>query len=97
MGVDSISQRRIAKPPRILPALSRGARRRARYREIAYTLIVSALIIGSSILVSRPGLTVPEAEGYRIVLFAAIAGVIALLTGTARAVWRKRHAQRRAD
>jgi ubiquinone biosynthesis protein len=72
-------------------------RLQAGFTLLAYALIVSALIIGSSILVSRPGLTRPEAVGYRVVLFAAIASVIVLLTRMARAEWRRRRAQRRAD
>ena len=63
---------------------------------IAYALIVSALIIGSSILVSRPDLTRLEEVGYRVVLFAAIASVVVLLTRMARAEWRKRRADKRA-
>jgi hypothetical protein len=63
---------------------------------LAYALIVSALIIGSSILVSRPELTGLERVGARVVLFAAVASVVVLLTRMARAEWRKRRAERRA-
>jgi ubiquinone biosynthesis protein len=71
-------------------------RLQAGFTLLAYALIVSALIIGSSILVSRPDLTAPEAVGYRLVLFGAVASVIVLLTRMARAEWRKRRADKRS-
>ena len=72
-------------------------RLQAGFTLLAYALIVSALIIGSSILVSQPGLTGLERAGSRVVLVAAIASVVVLLARMARAEWRKRRAQRRTD
>ena len=71
-------------------------RLQAGFTLLAYALIVSALIIGSSILVSRPELTGLERAGSRLVLVGAIASVIVLLTRMARAEWRKRRADKRA-
>jgi hypothetical protein len=71
-------------------------RLQAGFTLLAYALIVSALIIGSSILVSRPELTGLERAGSRLVLLGAVASVIVLLARMARAEWRKRRADKRA-
>ena len=63
---------------------------------LAYALIVSALIIGASFLVSRPGLSRLEEIGARVVLLAALASVAWLLVSIGRSEWRKRRRQHRS-
>jgi ubiquinone biosynthesis protein len=62
----------------------------AGFTRLAYALIVAALIIGFSFLVSRPDLSTAERVGYRLVLFAALASVVWFLISLARVEWRKR-------
>ena len=66
----------------------------AGFTRLAYALIVAALIIGFSFLVSRPDLSTPERVGYRIVLFAALASVAWFLVSLARVEWRKRREEK---
>ena len=66
----------------------------AGFTRLAYALIVAALIIGFSFLVSRPGLSTPERVGYRLVLFAALASVAWFLVSLARVEWRKRREEK---
>ena len=66
----------------------------AGFTRLAYALIVAALIIGFSFLVSRPDLSTAERVGYRIVLFAALASVAWFLISLARVEWRKRREEK---
>ena len=66
----------------------------AGFTRLAYALIVAALIVGFSFLVSRPGLSTAERVGYRVVLFAAIASVAWFLISLARVEWRKRREEK---
>ena len=66
----------------------------AGFTRLAYALIVAALIIGFSFLVSRPDLSTAERVGYRVVLFAALASVAWFLISLARVEWRKRREEK---
>ena len=62
----------------------------AAFTRLAYAMIIAALIIGFSFLVSRPGLSSAERIGYRIVLFVTLASVAWFLISLARVELRKR-------
>ena len=66
----------------------------AGFTRLAYALIVAALIIGFSFLVSRPGLSRAEQIGYRVVLFAALVSVVWFLFSLARVELRKRREEK---
>jgi ubiquinone biosynthesis protein len=66
----------------------------AGFTRLAYALIVAALIVGFSFLVSRPDLSTAERIGYRFVLFAALASVAWFLISLARVEWRKRREEK---
>jgi ubiquinone biosynthesis protein len=66
----------------------------AAFTRLAYALIIAALIIGFSFLVSRPGLTRAEEVGYRIVLFVTLASVAWFLISLARIELRKRREEK---
>ncbi len=66
----------------------------AGFTRLAYALIVAALIIGFSFLVSRPDLSTAERIGYRVVLFAALASVAWFLFSLARVELRKRREEK---
>ena len=66
----------------------------AAFTRLAYALIIAALIIGFSFLVSRPGLSTAERVGYRIVLFVTLASVAWFLFSLARIELRKRREEK---
>jgi ubiquinone biosynthesis protein len=66
----------------------------AGFTRLAYAMIIAALIIGFSFLVSRPGLSKAEEVGYRIVLFVTLASVAWFLVSLARAELRKRREEK---
>ncbi len=66
----------------------------AGFTRLAYALIVAALIIGFSFLVSRPDLSRAEQVGYRVVLFTALASVAWFLISLARVELRKRREEK---
>jgi ubiquinone biosynthesis protein len=66
----------------------------AAFTRLAYALIIAALIIGFSFLVSRPGLSEPERIGYRVVLFITLASVAWFLISLARIELRKRREEK---
>ena len=66
----------------------------AAFTRLAYALIVAALIIGFSFLVSRPDLSHAERVGYRIVLFVTLASVAWFLISLARIELRKRREEK---
>lgn len=66
----------------------------AGFTRLAYALIIAALIIGFSFLVSRPDLSRAEQVGYRVVLFAALASVAWFLFSLARVELRKRREEK---
>jgi ubiquinone biosynthesis protein len=66
----------------------------AAFTRLAYAMIIAALIIGFSFLVSRPGLSRAEGVGYRIVLFVTLASVAWFLISLARIELRKRREEK---
>jgi ubiquinone biosynthesis protein len=66
----------------------------AAFTRLAYALIIAALIIGFSFLVSRPGLSSAERIGYRVVLFVTLASVAWFLFSLARIELRKRREEK---
>jgi ubiquinone biosynthesis protein len=62
---------------------------------LAYSILVSGLIIGLTSLVGQRSLSMPEQVIYRVVLYAAIASAIWLLVRTMANEWRRRKADRR--
>ena len=66
----------------------------AAFTRLAYALIIAALIIGFSFLVSRPDLSHAERVGYRIVLFITLASVVWFLISLARIELRKRREEK---
>ena len=66
----------------------------AGFTRLAYALIVAALIVGFSFLVSRPDLSTAERVAYRVVLLAALVSVAWFLISLARVGWRKRREER---
>jgi ubiquinone biosynthesis protein len=66
----------------------------AAFTRLAYAMIIAALIIGFSFLVSRPGLSRAEEVGYRIVLFVTLASVAWFLISLARIELRKRREEK---
>lgn len=66
----------------------------AAFTRLAYALIVAALVIGFSFLVSRPGLSRAEEVGYRVVLFVTLASVVWFLISLARIELRKRREEK---
>lgn len=66
----------------------------AAFTRLAYALIIAALVIGFSFLVSRPGLSRVEQVGYRIVLFVTLASVAWFLFSLARIELRKRREEK---
>jgi ubiquinone biosynthesis protein len=66
----------------------------AAFTRLAYALIIAALIIGFSFLVSRPDLSHAERVGYRIVLFVTLASVAWFLISLARIELRKRREEK---
>jgi ubiquinone biosynthesis protein len=66
----------------------------AAFTRLAYALIIAALIIGFSFLVSRPDLSHAERIGYRIVLFVTLASVAWFLISLVRIELRKRREEK---
>jgi ubiquinone biosynthesis protein len=66
----------------------------AAFTRLAYALIIAALIIGFSFLVSRPDLSHAERVGYRVVLFVTLASVAWFLVSLARIELRKRREEK---
>ena len=66
----------------------------AAFTRLAYALIIAALIIGFSFLVSRPDLSHAERVGYRVVLFVTLASVAWFLFSLARIELRKRREEK---
>jgi ubiquinone biosynthesis protein len=62
---------------------------------LAYALIVAALLLASSWLVSRAGMSRPEQVIYRVIFFAAFASVVWFLISLIRSAHRRRLDQRR--
>ena len=67
----------------------------AAFTRLAYAMIIAALIIGFSFLVSRPGSRRAEQIGCRIVLFVTLASVASFLIDLARIGLRKRREEKR--